>query len=66
MDQEGVPWGKAAREEHERFMADHDARWAEVDEAIDAHQRAWVQLVRAVAELQTRRRGYWRRVFGLP
>ena len=65
MEDESVPWGKAAREEHERFMADHDARWAKVYEAIELRQREWVRLAQVVAELQARR-GYWRRLFGLP
>jgi hypothetical protein len=64
VDQDTTRWSKTARERHEQFMAESEARWREVRLAAEAREREWVQLVQAVAELQARR-GFWSRVFGL-
>ena len=58
------PLTEAAQARYESFMADLEAGRRDVDEAIAAHERAWAQLVRAVAELQARR-GFWSRLFGV-
>ena len=64
VDHDAMRWSKTAREEHERFMAESEARWREARAAAEEREREWAQLVRAVAELQARR-GFWSRVFGL-